>query len=90
MKTGPPCTCDVVLAKAAHGDVAGADSGGLQGQAGERVQDHIGAGRRGVSRGHEVGTRVAGQASVSCQGVGEETSLLEDGWVNLEGMGESQ
>jgi hypothetical protein len=54
------------------------------------VQDHIGAGRRRVSRGHEVGTRVAGQASVSCQGVGEETSLLEDSWVNLEGMGESQ
>lgn len=62
------------------------EGGGLQGQAGQWVEDHIGR-HRGVGSGHELAARVGDEACVNTQGLREETALLkgllQEGMVDL-------
>lgn len=78
-----PPTCSILLRESSHGDLGGCDCGGLQGQAGQRVDDHVG-GHGGVSRGRELAAGVGDEAGVNAQGLGEEPALLEEGGVDLE------
>lgn len=68
-------TCGVLLREGRHGDLSRCDGGGLQSQAGERVDDHVG-GHGGVSVGRELAAGVGDEAGVDAQGLREEPPLL--------------
>lgn len=68
-------TCSILLREACHCDLSRRDGGGLQGQAGQWVDDDIG-GHWGVGGGHELAARVGDEAGVDAQGLREETTLL--------------
>ena len=79
-------TCGILVREASHRDLSRRDGGGLQGQAGQWVEDDIGR-HRGVAAGHELAIRVGNKAVVDAQGMREEAALLqgllEEGMVNL-------
>lgn len=68
-------TRGILLREAGHCDLSRCDGGGLQGQAGQWVDDDIGGHWR-VSGGHELAARMGDEASVNAQGLREETALL--------------
>lgn len=68
-------TCGILLRQRSHGDLSGRNGGGLQGQAGERVDDHVG-GDGGVGGGRELPAGVGDEAGVDAQGLREEAALL--------------
>lgn len=68
-------TCGVLLRQTSHCDLGRCDGGGLQGQAGQRVDDNI-SGHWGVGGGHELAARVGDKAGVDTEGLGEKPALL--------------
>lgn len=68
-------TCSILLRETSHCDLSRCDSGGLQSQAGQWVDDNISR-HRGVRGGHELAASVGGEASINAQRLREEASLL--------------
>lgn len=68
-------TGSILLRQSSHCDLRRCDSGGLQGQAGQWVDDNVGR-HWGVSRRHELAPWVGDQTCVDTQGLREEAALL--------------
>lgn len=68
-------TCSILFREAGHCDLSGRDGGGLQGQAGEWVDNNVGR-HRGVGGRHKLVAGMGDEASVDAQGLREEAALL--------------